>query len=125
MMNKQSQENNIKGAAEGFSNSLLYANGLETVLKDLSKPINLRPARGMTRGELESYLGKAADILRSSSDDSSLRGYIFALLFYKRINDCFEEEVNKQMTTLTKAGVPEEQARALAIDPQNHHFVVP
>jgi type I restriction enzyme M protein len=79
----------------------------------------------MTQSELESYLDKAADILRGNADHSEFRGYVFALLFYKRINDCFEEEVRSQTSTLISAGIPEAQARTLACDPQNHHFVVP
>jgi type I restriction enzyme M protein len=79
----------------------------------------------MTQGELESYLDKAADILRGNADHSEFRGYVFALLFYKRINDCYEEEVRTQADTLIKAGVPLEQALQLARDPQNHHFIVP
>jgi len=50
---------------------------------------------------------------------------VFALLFYKRINDCYEEEVRTQADTLIKAGLPQEQALQLARDPQNHHFIVP
>lgn len=79
----------------------------------------------MTQGELESYLDKAADILRGNADHSEFRGYVFALLFYKRISDCFDEEVRAQVATLTKAGVPQDQALLLARDPQNHHFIVP
>ncbi|MGC8731222.1 MAG: N-6 DNA methylase, partial [Halothiobacillaceae bacterium] len=66
-----------------------------------------------------------ADILRGNADHSEFRGYVFALLFYKRISDCFDEEVRTQVATLTKAGVPHDQALLLARDPQNHHFVVP
>jgi type I restriction enzyme M protein len=74
---------------------------------------------------LESYLDKAADILRGNADHSEFRGYVFALLFYKRINDCYGEEVRTQADTLIKAGLPQEQALQLARDPQNHHFIVP
>ena len=49
----------------------------------------------------------------------------FALFFYKRISDCFDEEVRTQAATLTKADVPQDQALLLARDPQNHHFIVP
>jgi type I restriction enzyme M protein len=80
----------------------------------------------MTQGELESYLDKAADILRGNADHSEFRGYVFALLFYKRISDCFDEEVRTQVAdALTKAGVPQDQALLLARDPQNHHFTCP
>ncbi|MBS0575791.1 MAG: N-6 DNA methylase, partial [Proteobacteria bacterium] len=91
----------------------------------LESPIVIRPTRRMTQGELESYLDKAADILRGNADHSEFRGYVFALLFYKRISDCFDEEVRAQVATLTKAGVPQDQALLLARDPQNHHFIVP
>ena len=79
----------------------------------------------MTQGELENYLDKAADILRGNADHSEFRGYVFALLFYKRINDCYDEEVRTQYDTLVKAGLPLEQTLLLARDPQNHHFIVP
>ncbi|MFZ5651832.1 MAG: N-6 DNA methylase [Bacillota bacterium] len=98
---------------------------LDEILASLDAPIIVRPVRRMTQGELESYLEKAADILRGNADHSEFRGYVFALLFYKRINDCFEEEVRIQTAALICAGLPEEQARTLARDPQNHHFVVP
>ena len=98
---------------------------LEELLSTLESPIAIRPMRRMTQGELEGYLDKAADILRGNADHSEFRGYVFALLFYKRISDCFDEEVRTQLATLTKAGVPQDQALLLARDPQNHHFVVP
>ncbi|MDI6748095.1 MAG: class I SAM-dependent DNA methyltransferase [Rhodocyclaceae bacterium] len=98
---------------------------LEELLSTLESPIVIRPTRRMTQGELESYLDKAADILRGNADHSEFRGYVFALLFYKRISDCFDEEVRTQAATLTKAGVPQDQALSLARDPQNHHFIVP
>lgn len=98
---------------------------LEELLSTLESPIVIRPTRRMTQGELESYLDKAADILRGNADHSEFRGYVFALLFYKRISDCFDEEVRTQVATLTKAGVPHDQALLLARDPQNHHFIVP
>jgi type I restriction enzyme M protein len=98
---------------------------LEQLLETLASPIVLRPVRRMTQGELESYLDKAADILRGNADHSEFRGYVFALLFYKRISNCFDEEVRTQVATLTKAGVPQDQALLLARDPQNHHFIVP
>ena len=98
---------------------------LEELLSTLESPIVIRPTRRMTQGELESYLDKAADILRGNADHSEFRGYVFALLFYKRISDCFDEEVRTQVAALTKAGVPQDQALLLARDPQNHHFIVP
>ncbi len=98
---------------------------LDDLLATLESPIVIRPTRRMTQGELESYLDKAADILRGNADHSEFRGYVFALLFYKRINDCYEEEVRTQAERLIKAGLAQEQAIALARDPRNHHFIVP
>jgi type I restriction enzyme M protein len=98
---------------------------LEELLSNLESPIVVRPARRMTQGELETYLDKAADILRGNADHSEFRGYVFALLFYKRINDCFDEEVRAQAAKFIAAGMPEEQARKLASAPETHHFVVP
>jgi len=98
---------------------------LQDLLTQLDTPIVIRPTRRMTQGELETYLDKAADILRGNADHSEFRGYVFALLFYKRISDCYDEEVRTQTEALVKAGVPRDQALLLARDPQNHHFTVP
>ena len=64
---------------------------LQELLTQLDTPIVIRPTRRMTQGELETYLDKAADILRGNADHSEFRGYVFALLFYKRISDCYDE----------------------------------
>lgn len=98
---------------------------LTDLLQQLESPIVIRPTRRMTQGELETYLDKAADILRGNADHSEFRGYVFALLFYKRISDCYEEEVRTKVDALTKAGLPRDQAIQLARDPQGHHFTVP
>lgn len=98
---------------------------LNELLATLDAPIVVRPVRRMTQGELESYLDKAADILRGNADHSEFRGYVFALLFYKRINDCFEEEVRTQAAILRAAQVAEPEAEHLARQPELHHFVVP
>jgi type I restriction enzyme M protein len=47
----------------------------------------------MTQAELDSFLDKAADILRGNVDHSEFRGYVFALLFFKRISDVYDEEI--------------------------------
>ena len=52
------------------------------------------PLRRMTKAELDAFLEKAADILRGNVDHSEFRGYVFALLFFKRISDIFEEAVH-------------------------------
>jgi type I restriction-modification system DNA methylase subunit len=52
-----------------------------------AEPIKTRPLRRLTQAELDAFLEKAADLLRGGVDHSEFRGYVFALLFYKRIND--------------------------------------
>lgn len=71
----------------------------------------------MTQAELDGFLEKAADILRGNVDHSEFRGYVFALLFFKRISDVYLEEVR----SLAKKLGDEELAR----DPKMHNFVVP
>ncbi len=41
------------------------------------------------------FLEKAADILRGNVDHSEFSGYVFALLFFKRIGDVFVEELRR------------------------------
>ena len=98
---------------------------LEDLLVKLESPIVVRPTRRMTQGELESFLDTAANILRGSADHSEFRGYVFALLFYKRISDCFDEEVRNHAGGFMASGISETQARELALAPELHHFVVP
>lgn len=46
----------------------------------------------ITLSQLEKFLWKSADILRGKIDSSDYKRYIFGLLFYKRINDTWQEE---------------------------------
>ncbi len=73
------------------------------------------PADGkLTVDALERYLWSAADILRGSIDSSDYKGFIFGLLFLKRLSDRFDEEC----AALTAAGDDPE-------DRDNHQFFVP
>ena len=56
---------------------------------------------------LESWLWDSANILRGSIDSSDFKNYIFGLLFLKRSNDVFEEEVENIMN---RDGVSREDA---------------
>jgi type I restriction enzyme M protein len=47
----------------------------------------------VTQKELEKHLWEASNILRGSVDATEYKHYIFGLLFLKRLNDVFEEEV--------------------------------
>jgi len=51
----------------------------------------------LTLETLETWLWDSADILRGSIDSSDYKNYIFGLLFLKRVNDVFEEEVETVM----------------------------
>lgn len=79
--------------------------------------VNTRPQRRLTQAELDAFLEKAADLLRGGVDHSEFRGYVFALLFYKRINDVYLENVVELEKNLGDAD--------LARDPRMHDFVVP
>ena len=46
----------------------------------------------ISKSELESYLWGAATLLRTSIDAGAYKQYIFPLLFFKRLNDVYEEE---------------------------------
>lgn len=58
---------------------------------------------------LESWLWDSANILRGSIDSSDFKNYIFGLLFLKRSNDVFEEEVEAIME---RDGLSREDAEA-------------
>jgi type I restriction enzyme M protein len=56
---------------------------------------------------LESWLWDSANILRGSIDSSDFKNYIFGLLFLKRANDVFEEEVD---AIVAREGITREEA---------------
>ena len=74
----------------------------------------------MTQAELDSFLETAADILRGNVDHSEFRGFDFALLFFKRISDIFEESVRHLENDLC-----EELTLDPAMQKKSMHFVVP
>lgn len=83
----------------------------------MARNITVRPFRRLTQAELDAFLEKAANILRGNVDHSEFRGYVFALLFFKRISDVYIEEVRKLTEQLGD--------ETLAKDPKMHNFVVP
>lgn len=79
--------------------------------------VKTRPQRRLTQAELDAFLEKAADLLRGGIDHSEFREYVFALLFYKRVNDVYLENVEALEKELGDAD--------LARDPRMHDFIVP
>jgi hypothetical protein len=54
--------------------------------------VEVAPGEKLTTEKLEGYLWSAADILRGSIDSSDYKGFIFGMLFLKRLSDRFDEE---------------------------------
>ncbi len=67
----------------------------------------------ITQAELERYLWGAAVLLRGYIDASDYKQYIFPLLYFKRICDCYDEETARAV------------ADAGEVFPEDHRFVVP
>jgi type I restriction system adenine methylase HsdM len=71
----------------------------------------------ISQRELESYLWGAATLLRGLIDAGDYKGYIFPLVFLKRISDVWDEE---------HAVALELYGDAELVDlPENHRFVIP
>ena len=51
----------------------------------------------VTQGELETYLWGAATLLRGLIDAGDYKGYIFPLVFLKRVSDIWDEERDKAL----------------------------
>ncbi|NLM31003.1 MAG: SAM-dependent DNA methyltransferase [Methanomicrobiales archaeon] len=67
----------------------------------------------ITQAELERYLWGAAVLLRGYIDASDYKQYIFPLLYFKRICDCYDEETARAV------------AEAGEVFPEDHRFAVP
>lgn len=67
---------------------------------------------------LESWLWDSANILRGSIDSSDFKNYIFGLLFLKRANDVFEEEVETLMRQDDCSRTEAEEATYFRVPPE-------
>src|SRR5215212_8429425 len=67
---------------------------------------------------LESHLWEAANILRGPVDAADFKTYIFPLLFFKRISDVYDEEIDSALRE-------SEGDMMFALFPENHRFQVP
>ncbi len=72
----------------------------------------------LTRGDLESLLKGAADLIRTRVDYT----FILVLLFYKRISDKWEMEFDKAYKEALKDGLKEEEAKEEAKNSIYHDF---
>lgn len=54
----------------------------------------------ITLQQLKSYLWESANILRGSIDSGDFKNYILGMLFFKRLNDVYEEEYDKLKETV-------------------------
>ena len=72
----------------------------------------------LSSSQLEQYLSKAAWILKGPVDASDFKAYIFPLLFFKRISDVYDEELQ---TALEESGGDEDYASM----PEMHRFDIP
>ena len=78
----------------------------------------LKEAKTVTLSELQSYLGKAADLLRGSIDQADFKAFIFPLMFFKRISDVYLEE----FAIALKDSDGDQEFASFA---ENHRFQIP
>lgn len=75
----------------------------------------------ITQEELESYLWGAATLLRNNIDAGAYKQYIFPLLFFKRLNDVFEEETEKAVAENGPEAAEWEETHSFVI-PEGYHW---
>jgi type I restriction system adenine methylase HsdM len=68
--------------------------------------------------ELQAFLWGSAVLLRGLIDAGDYKGYIFPLIFLKRISDVWDEEHERALNTYAND-------EALAGLPENHRFIIP
>jgi type I restriction enzyme M protein len=79
---------------------------------------NLSSSERITDSELQAFLWGSAVLLRGLIDAGDYKGYIFPLIFLKRISDVWDEEHLEAMEKYSND-------KSLAELPENHRFVIP
>ncbi len=82
---------------------------------DAEAPLSAAP---ISLSDLESYLGRASDLLRGAIDQADFKAYIFPLMFFKRISDVYLEEYQQ---ALAESDGDHEFAKFT----ENHRFQIP
>jgi type I restriction enzyme M protein len=88
------------------------------MIEEEQESLDAPSARTLGISELQTYLGKAADLLRGSIDQADFKAYIFPLMFFKRISDVYLEEYSM---ALVESGGDQEFASFA----ENHRFQIP
>ena len=78
-------------------------------------------SKKITQDELESYLWGSAVLLRNHIDAGAYKQYIFPLLFFKRLNDVYEEETEKAVKENGPEAATWEETRNFSI-PDGAHW---
>lgn len=91
----------------------------EKIVSDLFSEIKKKSP--LTRGELESLLKKAADLIRTRVDYT----FILVLLFYKRISDKWKMEYEKAYKEAIEDGLTPKEAEEEAKNAIHHDFDIP
>src|SRR5207248_5801469 len=85
------------------------------------------PPRKLTLQQLKNHLWGAANILRGKTAGQDYKNYILSLMFYKRLCDQWENEVEETIERLEKeAGRTFTDAQRAIIRARNdHRFTIP
>ena len=78
-------------------------------------------SKKITQDELENYLWGSAVLLRNHIDAGAYKQYIFPLLFFKRLNDVYEEETEKAIQENGPEAVEWEETHSFTI-PDGAHW---